>query len=145
MSNRNLSKKYSAAALLLLALGIALNLFLPLLRYLEVLREGGIDTVIANLLEDSQIVEWYSVVFWPTNLAGMLVVCLLLFRFFGHRRNLIRLWCGATSLVSLSVIAYFAMKLNIYNPVMIITAVLILYSWYVQEKKLKAFEQTSDS
>jgi len=145
VSNRNLSKKYSAAALLLLALGIALNLFLPLLRYLEVLREGGIDTVIANLLEDSQIVEWYSVVFWPTNLAGMLVVCLLLFRFFGHRRNLIRLWCGATSLVSLSVIAYFAMKLNIYNPVMIITAVLILYSWYVQEKKLKAFEQTSDS
>lgn len=101
--------------------------------------------MIANLLEDSQIVEWYSVVFWPTNLAGMLVVCLLLFRFFGHRRNLIRLWCGATSLVSLSVIAYFAMKLNIYNPVMIITAVLILYSWYVQEKKLKAFEQTSDS
>ena len=144
MSNRNLSKKYSAAALLLLALGIALNLFVPMLRYLDVLHEGGIDSVIANLREDSRVAEWYSMVFWPTILASMLVVCLLLFRFFGHHRNLLRLWCGATSLASLSVITYFAMTMNIYNSVGIITAVLILYSWYVQEKKLKAFEQASD-
>lgn len=131
------TKLYSVQALIIMCMAVFLSLWVPLIRFVDVLSDGNAVTFIANLKADFQITEWHYIVFWPTILGIMYAICIALLLFAQRKQLLVRVWYGSTLTVgSITVLSSIINHIG-YSVQTIMTIIFFSYAWYQQEQHRK--------
>lgn len=124
---------YSKTALIILVFITVLSFFIPILVYGHIVFTGAAP-IVASFSVDFKIIEWRYLVLWPFIFGCFFVTTIILFRYNATKKVLLRMWCSMIMIITVGVIAYFILRHGKYNPIILLTTIGFLYSWYEQER-----------